>query len=176
MGTRAKKPATVLPPPETTEKKLNQSEELFCIFITRPRTETFDNNTLSYADAYNYKLEDLDNKKKKAKGGKRNTSEYDRAYAVCAVEGGKLFKKPYIQARIQFKLNELYGSEDSINAHLAHIAYQMDDRSVSLSAMRDINKLRRRLGPQVEDDDTDDAQPIQSIEIIMPPGAKVKVK
>lgn len=176
-GRKVKKLATVLTPPETTEKKLNMKQELFCVFITRRGTETFNNATLSYAEAYNYKLDTLSTKVKIDKKGKVvENSPYDRAYNVCSVEGKRLLRNPKINEIIENRLNELYGSENAINARLAKIAFKEEDDAQSLVAIRDINKLRRRLNPKPEDPEDGDApQSITRIEIVMPEGMKAKV-
>lgn len=177
---RSKKPATGQTPPETTEEEVgNAQHELFCIYFTRSGTETFNNATLSYAEAYGF---DLDNLSVEAiyKGKGKNKklvemSPFDKAYRTAGVSGKRLLKKDNISKRIDTKLNELYGSENAINARLAKIAFKEVDDSQSLIAIRDINKLRRRLGPKEDEDDGEKAQPITRIEIIMPKGMKAKV-
>lgn len=173
----SKKPATGKRPPDTIEKELNARQELFCVYFTRPGTETFNNATLSYAEAYDYFLETLSKKAKYKNKKLVQQSPYERAYNVCSVEGRRSLRNPKINEKIEAKLNELYASENAINARLAKIAYQETDPSVSLTAIRDINKLRRRLTPKEDPDAPGDVvQTITRLEIIMPPGMKVKAK
>lgn len=176
---KVKKPAKgKTPPDKTKEKQENARHELFCIYFTRPHTDTFSNSTLSYAESFDFDLDNLSRKQPKSKKGKKfEMSPYDKAYATCAVSGRRLIRKDNILKKINKRLEALYGSEGELNAELAKVAFQDNDYGSKLTAIRDINKLHRRLSPKEDLDNPLDAaaQPITRIEIVMPEGAKAKV-
>lgn len=144
--------------PEELESELNLKRELFCQCITR-RGELFGNGTLSYAEAYGYKLEELSRddakyeyqgKGKHRKKVKVEASSYDRAYNVCAVEAARLLRNPKILARITELLNELL-SNDIVDAEMAKLIVQDDDKPTKRAAISDYNKLRGRIIDKVKD-------------------------
>lgn len=157
---------------EAIGETLNLEQTRFCEVFTRPGSETYNNATLSYAEAYSYDLDSMSrdaeyDKPKDIKNRKKiRESEYDRACAVCAVSGKYLLRNPKILDKIKKRYLELFGDNDSIDAEHAKVIYQDEDWNVKLSAIRDANKLKKRLGI---DDDTKDpnAQPVTRIEIVL---------
>jgi hypothetical protein len=135
------------------ESDLVLKRELFCQYITQDG-DLFGNRVLSYAEAYGYKLEELsrDDAKFRGKGKKRvmvEPSSYDKAYHVCAVEGSRLLKFPEIKARIRVLLNELL-KDNIVDARLAEHIIQTRDGELSLSGIKEYNKLRGRIIDKAE--------------------------
>src|SRR5258706_4386081 len=80
------------------EIDLNLKREAFCQYYTKNQA-LFGNATLSYAEAYGYKLDELSREPQyiTIKGKKKKQKvpiEYDKAYQVCATEGARLLKIP----------------------------------------------------------------------------------
>lgn len=130
------------------ENDLNIRREAFCQYFTKNQA-LFGNATLSYAEAYGYKLDELsrDDAKYKGKGAKRvkvEESSYDKAYHVCATEGGRLLKIPEIQERITALLNELL-RDDIVDSQLAKVITQDDDLQSKVRAINEYNKVRGRI-------------------------------
>lgn len=140
-----KKKSTKAPPPAT----LNPKHELFCRFYVQNQA-LFGNATLSYAEAYDYKLDELSKEavySEPDENGRREKlepSDYDKAYHVCAVEGSRLLKMPDIQQLITELLNEML-KDDVVDSQLAKVILQDDDRKEKIAAIREYNKLRGRI-------------------------------
>ena len=123
--------------------------ELFCRFYVQ-NAALFANATLSYAEAYDYKLDTLSNDavySEPGEDGKRkklDDSEYDKAYHVCAVEGSTLLKNPDIQARITTLLNEML-KDEVVDSQLAKLILQDDDSRAKIEGIKEYNKLRGRI-------------------------------
>jgi hypothetical protein len=155
MSTVAKKKKADAP---ARENDLNIRREAFCQYFTKNQA-LFGNATLSYAEAYGYKLDELprddykldelprDDAKYKGKGKKRvmvEGSSYDKAYHVCATEGGRLLKIPEIQERITALLNELL-RDDIVDSQLAKVITQDYDLQSKVRAINEYNKVRGRI-------------------------------
>ena len=134
------------PGPSKEEQELTIKRELFCQYYTKNQ-ELFGNATHSYAEAFGYKLDELSREPINMKVGKKTKagpSEYDRACAICATEGGKLLRKPEIQERITALLNELL-RDDIVDSQLAKIITQDDDLQSKVRAINEYNKVRGRI-------------------------------
>jgi hypothetical protein len=145
MSTVAKKKKADAP---ARENDLNIRREAFCQYFTKNQA-LFGNATLSYAEAYGYRLDELprDDAKYKGKGKKRvmvEESSYDKAYHVCATEGGRLLKIPEIQERITALLNELL-RDDIVDSQLAKVITQDYDLQSKVRAINEYNKVRGRI-------------------------------
>src|SRR5829696_8941620 len=132
----------------------NQRRELFCRYFTQ-NDELFNNATLSYAEAYGYKLDELskervyeeieDEKTGEIRKGKIiEPSEYDKAYHVCGVEASKFLRKPEIQQRIVELRNELM-KDDYVDSQLVKVVQQDRDLTPKVAAIKEYNKLRGRI-------------------------------
>jgi hypothetical protein len=148
----AKKKAKAAPAVE--ESDLNLRREAFCQYYTKNQS-LFGNATLSYAEAYGYKLDELshDDAKYKGKGAKRKLvepSSYDKAYNVCGVEGARLLRNPKVQERITALLNELL-RDDIVDSQLAKIITQDDDLQSKVRAINEYNKVRGRIIDKTRD-------------------------
>lgn len=130
------------------EKALNLKQDLFCHYFVQNNLLR-GNATLSYAEAYGYDLDSLpkDDAVYKGKGETRKlveSSSYDKAYFVCATEGNRHLKKPHIQ-KLCIKLYNSLLKDDVVDAKLAKHIMQDDDMTVSVTAIREYNKLRGRI-------------------------------
>jgi hypothetical protein len=147
----AKKEPTTAPEQETD---LNLNREAFCQYYTKNQT-LFGNATLSYAEAYKYKLDEMSHEPQfvAVKGKKKKQmvpSEYDKAYQVCATEGARLLKIPEVQERITALLNELL-RDDIVDSQLAKIITQDDDLQSKVRAINEYNKVRGRIIDKTRD-------------------------
>jgi hypothetical protein len=134
------------------EGDLDLNREAFCQYYTKNQ-EMFGNATRSYAEAFGYKLDEMSREPQyegKGKKRKKLPSEYDRACAVCATEGGKLLRKPEIQERITALLNELL-RDDIVDSQLAKIITQDDDLQSKVRAINEYNKVRGRIIDKTRD-------------------------
>lgn len=150
----------------------NQRRELFCRYFTQ-NDELFNNATLSYAEAYGYKLDELSREPvygEPDEEGNREiveSSEYDKACNVCAVNGGRLLRNTQIQERITVLRNELL-KDDIVDSQLAKVIMQDHDASPKVAAIREYNKLRGRIidqsqVTQVHKLDMDDIRSVISV-------------
>ena len=139
-------------PTAEQENELNLKREAFCQYYTKNQ-EMFGNATLSYAEAYGYKLDELSRDPEyegKGKKRKKLPSEYDRACAVCATQGGKLLRNAQIQERITALLNELL-RDDIVDSQLAKIITQDADLQSKVRAINEYNKVRGRIIDKTRD-------------------------
>lgn len=160
---KAAKPEPIDPDTIENEFGLRPKEEAFCRYYTQGDSTTFGNATWSYGYAHDYKLDELkeeygyltedvdDELEDQTHGGALKRSRkyftrtpYDRACSVCAVEGGKLLRKPKIQARCRTLLNELMRDE-VVDAERAKVIMQDDDLSSKLKAITSFDKLKGRI-------------------------------
>lgn len=140
-------------------KGLKPQWELFCRFYTQNQ-KMFGNATHSYAEAYDYKLDTLDTENAQyeelelengstRRGKKIIDSDYDRAVAVCATEGGRLLRTPEIQDRLTELLNDLL-TDKMIDSQLAKVAMQDKDLSAKMQAIKEYNAVKNRVTKKVE--------------------------
>lgn len=127
--------------------ELTLAQESFCRFYTQ-NSELFGNATLAYAEAYDYKLEDLSKDRplqdtETGKLPKYGDSEYDRAYMTCAVNGSRMLKLAKIQNRVIVLLNE-HMKNEVIDAELMKIIMTGEDKD-RVAAIKEYNKLRQRI-------------------------------
>jgi hypothetical protein len=171
---RAKKKDT----PKETEEKLKAKRELFCRYYTQ-NSELFGNATLSYAEAFDYKLDELSREAiyeqvedpetdEVTRGELIEDSEYDKAYHVCSVQSSKLLRNADIQARVTTLLNEL-SKDEVVDGELARVIRQNVKLDAKIAASREYNKLRGRIIDQskhtlkVESFGVDDIRTILSV-------------
>ena len=136
------------------ESELNLNREAFCQYYTKNQA-LFGNATLSYAEAFGYKLDELskEDAKYKGKGAKRKLvepSSYDKAYHVCSVQSSRLLRNADIQNRITALLNELL-RDDIVDSQLAKIITQDDDLQSKVRAINEYNKVRGRIIDKTRD-------------------------
>jgi hypothetical protein len=154
MGARKKPKAT--PANDTLDPK----QELFCRYYTQ-NSELFGAATLSYAEAYDYKLDILSHEGvyeqvlDEETGEYRNgdlieASEYDKAYNVCAVMAGRLLKKAHIQDRCRTLLNELL-KDEVVDSERAKVIMQDRDLASKLRGIISYDKLRGRIIDKTQD-------------------------
>lgn len=164
------------------KNKLSAADKLFVMHMTRPGTPTFNNATQSYIAAFKPKIDELNNEGRwvtqRAKPRTQNEeeeevkparkyiqSERQKAYEVCKTMGGRLFSRVHIKDACDERLRKLFGDNDQLDLRHAQLLFQDEDKHVSLAALRDANKLKKR----VNDDPVlpPNAQPITNIEIVI---------
>jgi hypothetical protein len=152
-------------PTKQRKKLLNPKQELFCQLYVK-NAELFGNATWSYAEAYGYKLVELsDERPKNEKGEVIGKSERQLAENLCAVEGGKLLRKPHIQDRLTALLNEML-KDEIVDRELAKVILQDDERPSKVAAIREYNKLKQRIIEKV--DVTSKGEKVQGFQLVPP--------
>lgn len=141
-------------PQEKIGDTLNPKQELFCQYYAQNQ-ELFGNATLSYAEAYDYKLDTLskDDAKYKTVKGKKvliERSTFGKAENVCAVMGARLLRNAKIQSRITALLNELL-RDDIVDSQLAKVITQDSDLQSKVRAINEYNKVRGRIIDKTRD-------------------------
>ena len=76
-------------------------------------------------------------------------SSYDMLYNLCAVEGGRLVRKPHIQRRKYELLNAML-RDDIVDGELVKVIQQDDDLSPKVRAIQEYNALKKRTISTVE--------------------------
>ena len=109
------------------EKELTLKEELFCRFYASDR-EFFGNGVQSYMEAY-----DLEPK------------QYGSARSQAAV----LLAKPSILAKVS-ELMDIYINDQVVDKELGFVIKQYNDLSAKVAAIREYNRVKRRVveGPE----------------------------
>jgi len=130
---------------------LKPKEELFCRYYTQ-NDELFGNATLSYAEAFGYKLDELaDNDAKYDDNGKKvEDTTRKKAYDVCSSLGHRLLRKVKIQERNTELLNEIL-KDDVVDSQLSKVILQDRKLDSKVAAIREYNKLKNRVSdaPQI---------------------------
>ncbi len=159
--------------------ELNQNQRLFCEFFVF--NDSLRNNaTWCYAEAYNFKLDELskDDAKYSGKGKNRKMIEpstYKKAENSCAAMASKLLRNNKIQDYLVKLRNEML-KDEVVDSELMRVIYQNDDLAPKVAAIKEFNKLRRRT---VDDDKLPPGQhTVQFIQINVHdptkiPGAKI---
>lgn len=130
---------------ETKLKELTPQQELFLIAYTRDG-DTFGNASLSYAEAYNYDLENASKENQKDKNGKEilYTSEYDRLIGICASSASRLLRNENIIAHKRRMLMRLYDDDTFSDTRLLEIIKQGKDAD-TINAIKVRNDLKQRI-------------------------------
>ena len=141
----ATKNATKQPSPSDTVDRLNPKHEAFCRYYTQ-NDQTFGNATLSYAYAFDYKLDELpdDDEVRDESGVVIEASSYDKAYKVCSVMGHRLLRNASIQQRNVVLLNELL-TDQVVDSELAKVIKQDGDLTPKVAGIKEYNKVRGRI-------------------------------
>jgi hypothetical protein len=112
-------------------KKLNNNitmlEEEFCKLFVSADSEFFGNGTQSYIEAFNVDLH--------KKG----------AYLVSRVQASKLLTKPNILKRINQLLEDVGLNDLNVDKQLYMVINQCADLSSKVAAIREYNKLKKRI-------------------------------
>ena len=124
-------------------KSLLIKNELFCKLYTQ-NSALFGNGTLCYAEAYDFKLAELNREAVYENGKKIEASEYEKAYNTCSVNANQLLRKPKIQSRVTELLNELM-NDKYVDSQLVKVIAQDTDLTPKVAAIREYNKLRQRI-------------------------------
>ncbi len=123
---------------EATKDTLKPEMEQFCVNYTS-KGDFYSNATLSYADAYGYKL-------KLREDGKVDYTQPE--YNTCHSSASRLLQKNTIQKRIQ----EIYlgmWNENAVDARLAEIV-QKGQESNSVQAAKIFNELKQRITKKID--------------------------
>ncbi|MEK7994726.1 MAG: hypothetical protein AAB403_13055 [Planctomycetota bacterium] len=138
----AKKKVTEKAAQETealNEHDLNPRQELFCQYYVS-NGDTFANATTAYAEAYEYKLEELS----KWTAEDEHDSEYDLACNTCAANGNRLLRNAKVRARVTVLLNALL-KDEIVDGELAKLIQQDNDFPTKVRSIAEYNKLRGRI-------------------------------
>ena len=135
--------AFLKPVPGQTER-LTTKQEMFCQYYASP-AEFFGSGTTAYSLAYGY---DLTIHKQKN---------------ICQVGATQLLAMPKINRRIDQLLDDLGFNDQMADKRLSELMLQRDEKSISLGALREYNKLKARIQEHI--DVTSAGQPIVAIEI-----------
>lgn len=129
---------------------INLENELFCQFYVK-NDALFGNGTLAYAEAYDFKLDELsrDDALYDEVNKLIQDSTYTRAYNVCSVQASKLLRVPKIQERIIVLLNEIL-KDDVVDSELAKVIKQNHKLDSKVAAIKEYNKLRNRITDNVK--------------------------
>lgn len=135
---------------------LNPKQELFCDHYTQPG-DTFGNAIQSYALAYEYHLDELSHDDEiygKSPDGKQIgqrilKSSFDRAYAVCGIQGSRLLKNPKIVARIQ-KMRVEKMTDEFVDSELMKVITQDEEKTPKVAAIREFNRLSQRVTEKLD--------------------------
>lgn len=109
---------------ETKLRKLNPRQELFCQYFIKDE-ELLGNGTMAYAEAYNFKKE-------------------GNWYRSCMVSASRLLRSVKISQRIN-ELLKIYLDDNLVDTELAYVVSQKADLSSKVAAIREYNRLRRRV-------------------------------
>ncbi len=149
-------------------ESLTLKQEAFCRYYTQ-NTLLFGNQTLSYAEAYGFDLDNLadddaiyqfkdgttigeqelkllDDKDEKHKMWKEKIedSTYDKAYQVCATSSSRMLKNAKIDARIIELLGEMM-NDKQIDSEIVKVIKQNHDLPAKMRAIAEYNKLKQRI-------------------------------
>lgn len=128
--------------------ELTPQQELFCRYYAQ-NTELFGNATLSYAEAYDYKLDERSREQPilarntKGEPTEFGDSEYKIIYDQCSSHGSRLIRNGKIQERVRVLLNE-FMRDDVIDAQLLKVIVEGKDQD-KVAAIKEYNKLKQRI-------------------------------
>lgn len=135
------------------QRGLTVQQELFVHFYTI-NDELRGNATLSYAEAYEYKLDELSNedaiygeydeKTGEGKGKLLEPSTRAKAINVCAASSSKLLRNSKIQDRKVELLNTLL-RDDYVDSQMVRWIQDDTEPATSIAAIREYNKLKKRV-------------------------------
>lgn len=174
-----KKPVVIQPVAvESIGADLSVNQDLFCTYYV-VNDDLRNNGTLSYAAAYGYDLDneqkyprddalyeeeenepgdqDPDERTERARRLRKRyggrfviiPSSYDRAYETCASNASRLLRNDKVQQRLVELRNALL-TDEVVDSRLAFLITQGKELGVSLSAIKEFNKLRGRTKDIVE--------------------------
>lgn len=119
--------------------KLTGQQELFCQWYTT-KGDTYSNNTLSYAKAYDYELP------LKADGEIDTTS---KEYVNCKASGSRLYFNDYIRLRIRGILLARFNDNAVADARMQEIIESGKDTD-SIQAAKVLNDLKQRITKKLD--------------------------
>jgi hypothetical protein len=147
------------------EDELTLRQEVFCRLYTQ-NTQLFGNGTLAYAEAYDYRLDELSDERPVLRENDQGEpvewgdSPRTLAYNVCSVQASKLLKNPKIDRRIVDLLNEMM-TDRQVDAQIVKVMMQNNDLGAKMRAINEYNKLKQRITEKL--DHTTAGQPINVI-------------
>ncbi len=164
-SSRAKKKVRGTKSFNSKKEKLSQLEELFCQYFVN-NDELRGNATKCYAEAYNYKLDELshDDAIWEYEDGERTKlieeSSYAKSINVCAVNGNRLLRRAKVQTRLTI-LRVALLNDDVVDSKLAETIVQNDSYHARMMGIAEYNKLKQRITDKI--DLTSKGEPIKSI-------------
>lgn len=133
-----------------TGDKLTLKQEMFCLYMVQ-LGDTFDNATLSYANAYGFDLDSMNKENIYSEDGKTflRESEYKIAYDYCSSSGWRLRRYEKINNRIIELLNQLK-RDVVVDAQLMKIIVNGKKDSDKISAIKEYNSLEQRITKKLD--------------------------
>lgn len=148
---------------ESVGKKVSLAAEAFCQFITAAGSDTYNNQTLSYAAAYGYdfdkystddaEFEDdiTDGEGRVITYGKKiRLSSRELAENVCAVNGRRLLRNAQVAARIIELMNKGILKDKVVDYRMAKWIMDDSEPATSSRMIVEYNKLRGRVKDVIE--------------------------
>lgn len=144
---------------EEIGKKLNLRQNLFCQYFVK-NSELRGNATLCYAEAYGYDLDSMNTENEKIQKWNEakeqfeeeevlGSSERSQAENVCANSAHFLLRNPKVNDYIIKLYNELL-RDDVVDSRLSELIMQDNEPATAIAAIREYNKLRKRITDLVE--------------------------
>ncbi len=127
---------------------ISPQQELFCRFYAQ-NDDLFSNATLSYGEAYDYKLHELSTERPvistndEGKPIEFGESEHAKAYNTCAANASRLLRNDKIQARIIVLMNE-WLKDDVVDSELFKVI-KNHKMEAKIAGIREYNKMRGRI-------------------------------
>lgn len=112
------------------EGKLNSNQLLFCQYYVSE--EYFGNGVKSYCKAYNIDVTDI------------------QKYNNARFKASDLLSLPHISEHINKLLDDAGLNDNFVDKRLLFLMSQNEDKSTSLGAIREYNKLRNRITDRLE--------------------------
>ena len=109
---------------------LNPKQLKFCLNYSKVGADTFSNGVRSYADAYDFDLDDV------------------LQYNSCKAQANVLLQREDVTGYLAKALKDLVLTDEIIDAQLAALIYQHENKSVKLGAIAEYNKVRGRIKNQ----------------------------
>lgn len=133
---------------------LSPQQELFCRFYAQ-NNELFSNGTLSYAEAYDFRLDELSHESPiiktddKGKAVEWGESEYTKAYNTCSALASRLLRSEKIQNRVISLMNE-WMKDEVVDSELFKVIMQNSKLESKVAAIREYNKIKGRVTEKID--------------------------
>lgn len=129
---------------------MTDRNKVFIKYYTK-QGDTFLNATLSYAEAYDYKLDELSQIREKDSNGNEipRSSEYEKAYQVCSANGHRLLLNDEIGKAKDEALIEMFNNDNVFDAKIAEIT-ERGKYTDAIQAIKHRNELKQRVTKKLD--------------------------